>query len=146
MNIPKSNQKVNTVASRKSKAHPTSSGRSGSDRSDDQDSSEDGQSNDAVVKEEGMSDDEGSKRNSSRGGTIDPSQNVRAKNREHAKNTRLRKKNYIETLKDNIKEVSTNRDVREKDRKLALGKIADQVSFVSCAFLKRQSFILNDHF
>eukprot|EP00598_Pedospumella_elongata_P000703 CAMPEP_0184968048 /NCGR_PEP_ID=MMETSP1098-20130426/1219_1 /TAXON_ID=89044 /ORGANISM="Spumella elongata, Strain CCAP 955/1" /LENGTH=843 /DNA_ID=CAMNT_0027489601 /DNA_START=82 /DNA_END=2613 /DNA_ORIENTATION=+ len=126
MNIATSNQKVNTVASRKSKSHPTSSGNSCSDRSDDQDSSEDGQSNGAAVKDEGNTDDEGSKRNSSLGGTKDPSQNVRAKNREHAKNTRLRKKNYIETLKDNIKDVSTTRDVREKDRKLALGKIADQ--------------------
>lgn len=129
MNNTKPSSKINTVASRKSKAHPTSSGNSCSDRSDDQDSSEDGQSTSALMKEEKTSDDDESKRNSLRGGSKDPSQNVRAKNREHAKNTRLRKKNYIETLKDNIKEVSTTRDVREKDRKMALGKLADQVSY-----------------
>lgn len=140
MNVPKSGQKVNTVASRKSKEHPTGSGNSCSDRSDDQDSSEDGKSNSADAKEEICDD---SKKNSSRGGAKDPSQSVRAKNREHAKNTRLRKKNYIETLKDNIKEVSNVRDNRDKDKKSALGKMADQNTLrkksISTFFINRNN-------
>lgn len=52
---------------------------------------------------------------------------VKAKNREHAKNTRLRKKNFIETLKDEISVLSSSRDMRERERKVALTKLADQV-------------------
>lgn len=67
---------------------------------------------------------------------------TKAKNREHAKNTRMRKKNYIEMLKDDIKQISNARDVRERERKSALSKMADQVS---PAFLRPISIYLT-HF
>jgi hypothetical protein len=52
---------------------------------------------------------------------------TKAKNREHARNTRIRRKNFIETLKDDILQVSANRETRDRERKAALSKLADQV-------------------
>lgn len=52
---------------------------------------------------------------------------TKAKNREHARNTRIRRKNFIETLKDSIMLVASNRDDRDRERKAALSKLADQV-------------------
>jgi hypothetical protein len=59
---------------------------------------------------------------------------TKAKNREHARNTRIRRKNFIETLKDDILQVSTNRENRDRDRRAALSKLADQVG--GCNFTK----------
>ena len=101
--------------------------RDGGSSSDDQESMDNRSYTTAIVKEEGYSDDDGSQRNNSRGDSKDQSQSVRAKNREHAKNTRMRKKNYIETLKENIKNISTTRDARDRERKAAITRLADQV-------------------
>lgn len=57
--------------------------------------------------------------------------NAREKNREHAKNTRMRKKNYIESLKENIKHLSDEREKSDQERKMNLSKLADQVSLPS---------------
>lgn len=56
---------------------------------------------------------------------------AKAKNREHAKNTRTRKKHYIETLKETLKQLSTERDAIDSDRRIALSRMADQVCFWS---------------
>mmetsp|Transcript_11433 Transcript_11433/g.15740 ORF Transcript_11433/g.15740 Transcript_11433/m.15740 type:complete len:896 (+) Transcript_11433:59-2746(+) len=53
-------------------------------------------------------------------------QNAREKNREHAKNTRMRKKNYIESLKESIKMLTDERDKNDQERKNTLSKLADQ--------------------
>eukprot|EP01036_Dinobryon_divergens_P026503 gene26503-35166_t len=53
-------------------------------------------------------------------------QNAREKNREHAKNTRMRKKNYIESLKENIKQLTDEREQSDLKRKASLSKLADQ--------------------
>ena len=47
------------------------------------------------------------------------------KNREHAKNTRMRKKTYIESLKDDVKQLSDWREKTDNIRKL-------QVSMCMC--------------
>lgn len=52
---------------------------------------------------------------------------AKEKNREHAKNTRLRKKNYIESLKKSIKELSDEREKTERDKKQSMNKIMEQV-------------------
>jgi len=51
---------------------------------------------------------------------------TKAKNRVHAKNTRLRKKNYIETLKDDIQAMMTLREDRDRNRKIAMDKYSEQ--------------------
>eukprot|EP01038_Epipyxis_sp_PR26KG_P006499 gene6499-8934_t len=51
---------------------------------------------------------------------------TKEKNREHAKNTRIRKKNYIESLKENIKFLTAEREKLDHDRKMALSKLAEQ--------------------
>mmetsp|Transcript_31080 Transcript_31080/g.51952 ORF Transcript_31080/g.51952 Transcript_31080/m.51952 type:complete len:1213 (+) Transcript_31080:220-3858(+) len=53
--------------------------------------------------------------------------NLKAKNREHAKNTRMRKKNYIEALKDDIKFLTQDREKRDRERKMQLSQLAEQV-------------------
>ena len=58
-------------------------------------------------------------------------QNAREKNREHAKNTRMRKKNYIESLKENIKQLTDEREQSDLKRKASLSKLADQVRNIS---------------
>lgn len=50
---------------------------------------------------------------------------AKAKNREHAKNTRIRKKNYIDSLKDIIKSLSDERVSVDQERKAALTKLAE---------------------
>ena len=115
--------------------------RDGGSSSDDQESVDNRSYTTAIVKEEGYSDDDGSQRNNSRGDSKDQSQSVRAKNREHAKNTRMRKKNYIETLKENIKNISTTRDTRDRERKTALTRLADQVELSHHQSSAQQHFL-----
>lgn len=115
--------------------------RDGGSSSDDQESVDNRSYTTAIVKEEGYSDDDGSQRNNSRGDSKDQSQSVRAKNREHAKNTRMRKKNYIETLKENIKNISTTRDTRDRERKTALTRLADQVELSHQQSSPQQHFL-----
>ena len=45
---------------------------------------------------------------------------AKEKNREHAKNTRMRKKTYIESLKDQVKEMSESREQLDQARRMAL--------------------------
>jgi hypothetical protein len=54
--------------------------------------------------------------------SIQESTEVKAKekNREHAKNTRMRKKSYIESLKDQVKEMSESREQLDQTRRMAL--------------------------
>lgn len=52
---------------------------------------------------------------------------LKQKNREHAKNTRARRKNYIESLKEDIQQIISAREAREVGRKDALNKMAAQV-------------------
>lgn len=54
--------------------------------------------------------------------------NVRAKNREHAKNTRDRKRKFIEDLKEQLQKVSDEQDKIDRDRKVALSRLAEQIS------------------
>jgi hypothetical protein len=53
---------------------------------------------------------------------------IRAKNREHAKNTRIRKKNYIETLKEHVRLLSEEREQIDRDRRVALSRVAEQTA------------------
>ena len=53
---------------------------------------------------------------------------IKAKNREHAKNTRLREKNFIAALKEDIKKLSEERERLDAERRGALGRLAEQVS------------------
>ena len=57
-----------------------------------------------------------------------PVMNLKAKvkNREHAKNTRMRKKNYIETLKDTFQHLAQERENLDKDRRFSLTRLAEQ--------------------
>eukprot|EP01035_Chromulina_nebulosa_P018341 gene18341-24032_t len=50
----------------------------------------------------------------------------KAKNREHAKNTRKRKKGYIETLKQTLFALANEREQIESDRRIALAKLAEK--------------------
>ena len=52
---------------------------------------------------------------------------AKAKNREHAKNTRIRKKHYIEALKESLKLLSEERDKIDRDRRNSLSRLAEQV-------------------
>lgn len=71
-------------------------------------------------------DHEASKRKvNSKSGKMDE-QDAKAKNREHAKNTRMRKKNYIESLKDNIKQLAEEREKYDRERKISLSRLAEQ--------------------
>lgn len=56
-----------------------------------------------------------------------PHLKTKAKNREHAKNTRMRKKNYIETLKDSVKHLAQERELTDRNRRISLTRIAEQV-------------------
>jgi hypothetical protein len=53
---------------------------------------------------------------------------AKAKNREHAKNTRIRKKHYIEALKESLKLLLEKRDKTDKDQRITLSRLAEQVS------------------
>lgn len=52
---------------------------------------------------------------------------MKTKNREHAKKTRIRKKNYIESLKETVKLFSEEREKADRDTRNALTKLAEQV-------------------
>lgn len=79
----------------------------------------------SVEEERGGSDNDASKRKFT-SKKVDV-QNAREKNREHAKNTRMRKKNYIESLKESIKQLTDERERCDLERKASLSKLADQV-------------------
>ena len=70
-------------------------------------------------------------------------QQTKARNREHAKNTRIRRKNYIETLKDQIMGMSQAHDSREKEKKIALSTLADKVCILYCFDFIVLNFISN---
>lgn len=70
---------------------------------------------------------------------------IKEKNREHAKNTRIRRKNFIETLKDDIQHTISVREMRERDRKSALSKLAAQVSDLVCEYGRSTLLILIPH-
>ena len=55
------------------------------------------------------------------------SYSAKAKNREHAKNTRIRKKHYIEALKESLKLLFDEREKIDKDRRNYLSRLAEQV-------------------
>ena len=52
---------------------------------------------------------------------------MKTKNREHAKKTRIRKKNYIESLKETVKLFSEEREKADRDTRMALTRLAEQV-------------------
>ena len=56
------------------------------------------------------------------------SYSAKAKNREHAKNTRIRKKHYIEALKESLKLLFDERDKIDKDRRSSLSRLAEQAN------------------
>lgn len=53
---------------------------------------------------------------------------AKEKNREHAKNTRIRKKNYVESLKDSIRSLSEEKEKTERDRKVSLSRLLEQTT------------------
>merc|ERR1719378_1936002 len=50
----------------------------------------------------------------------------KAKNREHAKNTRIRKKNYIRTLKETIQQLGEEREIEDRHQRMMLMQIAEK--------------------
>lgn len=55
---------------------------------------------------------------------------AKEKNREHAKNTRMRKKSYIESLKETVQQLSDEREKIERDRNIAINKLVEQVLYL----------------
>jgi len=55
---------------------------------------------------------------------------VKAKNREHAKNTRRRKKGYIDTLKSTLSILSVDQEAIDNDRRIKISRMAEQVCSV----------------
>lgn len=53
---------------------------------------------------------------------------AKEKNREHAKNTRIRKKNYLEALKDSIRVLTEERERVERDRKVSLSRLLEHAT------------------
>lgn len=53
---------------------------------------------------------------------------AKQKNREHAKNTRIRKKNYVESLKDNIVRLTEEREKLDRDRKVAANRLSERAN------------------
>lgn len=51
----------------------------------------------------------------------------KARNRENSKNTRSRKNNFVETVKEEINQLIYLHDARDQGRKSSLSKLADQV-------------------
>jgi hypothetical protein len=51
---------------------------------------------------------------------------IRVKNREHAKNTRMRKKNFIDQLREQVEFLSDERDRIDRERRAALQAMADR--------------------
>lgn len=60
---------------------------------------------------------------------------AKAKNREHAKNTRIRKKHYIEALKESLKLLLEKRDKTDKDQRITLSRLAEQVYVVRITYI-----------
>jgi hypothetical protein len=60
--------------------------------------------------------------------TVD--QKTKTKNREHAKKTRIRKKNYIESLKEAVKNFSDERERIDRDSRITLSRLTEQVIFI----------------
>lgn len=56
--------------------------------------------------------------------TVD--QKTRSKNREHAKKTRIRKKNYIESLRETVKRYSEDNDRIERNSRITLSRLVEQ--------------------
>lgn len=52
----------------------------------------------------------------------------KAKNREHAKNTRRRKKGYIDTLRLSLASICSEREQIDTDRRVVLARLAEQVT------------------
>ncbi len=72
----------------------------------------------------GMSNSSGNNAASSSSSAVSSEVKAKEKNREHAKNTRMRKKTYIESLKDEVKNLSESRETLENDRRTKLGSRA----------------------
>lgn len=53
---------------------------------------------------------------------------AKEKNREHARNTRMRKKNYIESLKDTIKALNDDREKLDRERRVAFNRMNEQIN------------------
>ena len=66
--------------------------------------------------------------------TSDLEQRTKSKNREHAKKTRIRKKNYIESLKETVKMYSNERERIDRDSRITLSRLAEQVCIVLYAY------------
>jgi hypothetical protein len=49
------------------------------------------------------------------------------RNREHARNTRERKKAYVETLKDTVANLCEEHKKVDRDRRIAVTRLAEQV-------------------
>lgn len=62
------------------------------------------------------------------GANISSEVKAKEKNREHAKNTRMRKKTYIESLKDEVRVLSEAREMTETAQRFALAQKAEQVN------------------
>jgi hypothetical protein len=60
---------------------------------------------------------------------------AKAKNREHAKNTRIRKKHYIEALKESLKLLLEKRDKTDKDQRITLSRLAEQVCVLRITYI-----------
>jgi len=53
---------------------------------------------------------------------------AKEKNREHAKNTRIRKKLYIEALKESVRLLTEEREKVERDRRVAIARLSEQTT------------------
>lgn len=60
---------------------------------------------------------------------------TKAKNRQHAKNTRIRKKNYVESLKETLHSFNLERDRVDNERRAILARLADQVRYLAMIYL-----------
>lgn len=60
--------------------------------------------------------------------TVGEKLTAKEKNREHAKNTRIRKKNYVESLKESIRTLTEEREKIDRDRKIAVSRLTEQAS------------------
>jgi hypothetical protein len=107
-----------------SKEAPNESTRAGTSvcsdsRSDDSDS--DGEGTDTSTKRRRINDGSGGQ----------PEVKLKEKNKEHARNTRLRKKNFIDQLKSTIQQLGQERDEDELRLRNELSRIAADVRCIS---------------
>jgi hypothetical protein len=51
---------------------------------------------------------------------------AKEKNREHAKNTRIRKKNFVEALKESIRQLMEEQEEVDRDRKVSINRVIEQ--------------------